>query len=206
MHYPSSENYTFSAIIEEAASFVTKLFASPLFANLFFHNYEHTQTVVLAARELIREMSLSDSETEIVLLACWFHDTGYCTQYTGHEEVSKGIAQAFLLNQGWGEEKAKRVLACIAATRYPQTPKNLLEEIICDSDLYHLSSTDYETAQSELRQESLIYLLKSYSDQDWNQQNLDFLIKHRYFTDYARKYWEPGKVKNIQAQLSKLDH
>ncbi len=101
MQYSGTENNITSSTVKEAALFVSKLFTNPLFANLFFHNYVHTQTGIQAAQELIQNMSVSSSDAEIVLIAGWFHDTGYCTKYTGHEEVSKGIAQSFLLNQGW---------------------------------------------------------------------------------------------------------
>ena len=45
--------------------------------------------------------------------------------------------------ENYPTEKMESVLACIGATIMPQQPTNLLEEIICDADLYHLSLDEY---------------------------------------------------------------
>jgi hypothetical protein len=50
-----------------------------------------------------------------------------------HEDVSIEIATKFLKENNYPDEKIQKIVGCIDATRYPQNPKNLLEEIICDA-------------------------------------------------------------------------
>jgi uncharacterized protein len=57
--------------------------------------------------------------------AAWFHDTGYCYAYIGHEDNSIGIAATFLKQENTYGDFTEEVMACIAATKMPQSPQNL---------------------------------------------------------------------------------
>lgn len=159
--------------------------------------------VVAAVRSIGMESNLSDSEWTALLAAAWFHDTGYCYTYSGHEEQSIILAGRFFRHHHQDIALQQQVFHLINATRVPQQPENHLQEIICDADLMHLSQPDYPAYATRLRQEWSICLDKQYSDQEWMEINIRFLQNHTYFSAYAQQYWEPLKLLNLE-QLSRI--
>src|SRR5437879_3195121 len=119
-------------IITKASDFVFDLFKARLPEHLVYHTYGHTQMVAETARKIGKGMRLGEEGIEVVMLAGWFHDTGYTELYRGHEEISIRIARYFLERNNYPEEKIELIAGCIAATRIPQQPQNLLEEIVAD--------------------------------------------------------------------------
>ena len=45
------------------------------------------------------------------------------------------------------------IASCIMATKLPRNPKNLLEEIICDADTYHLGTKDFKKTNKQAFEE-----------------------------------------------------
>src|SRR5687767_1822988 len=129
--------------METALVSKSKEYAEHLLAKLpkeyVYHNLGHTKDVVKAAEEIGRNSNLSDDEMETLLVAAWLHDTGYKKCCTGHEEHS--VAEAVKVLKTWGasDKKIEAVKSAIEATRMPQNPKSIVEEALCDADLYHLS-------------------------------------------------------------------
>ncbi|MGY8712230.1 hypothetical protein RAD16_41465, partial [Bradyrhizobium sp. 18BD] len=97
-----------------------------------------------------------------------------------------------------------KVLECIRSTRFPQEPTNLLEQIICDADLYHFSKTNYNDYARRLREEWSLVLHKTFTDRDWKSQNLEILRKHQFHTDYGRQILERRKQLNIKTLSSAI--
>ena len=180
-----------------AGNYVARLLREELSSDLTYHNLSHTIGVVQGVWSISENSELTRDEIEILELAAWFHDTGYLECYKGHEFESQKIAQTFLRKQNYPDEKTKRVLNCIAATKMPHQPVSLLEKVICDADLYHLSLTDYGYTQQRLREEWSKVLNLEFSDEEWINQNLKFLEEHRYFTSYGQKVLQKGKIVNI---------
>ena len=81
-----------SPIIQKASDYVFNLMREKLPANHIYHNYNHTVDVAESAIEIAEGIDLSKEDTEIVVLAAWFHDSGFVESYEGHEEHSKEIA------------------------------------------------------------------------------------------------------------------
>ena len=69
----------------------------------------------------------------------------------------------------------------------PQSPKNNLEEILCDADMFHLSHPTYEQSQVLLREEWWLTLGHERTDQEWELENDTFLLEHTYFTRYGKE-------------------
>jgi uncharacterized protein len=113
----------FISLVKKAEAYVTTFITNNLPANMHFHNLQHTQYVVNAATEISLRSNLTKQEMVTVKLAAWFHDTGYCFAYSGHEDGSIAIAATFLSQQKCNDEQINIVINCIAATRIPQNPK-----------------------------------------------------------------------------------
>ncbi|WP_080240416.1 Pycsar system effector family protein [Spirosoma rigui] len=183
---------------------VRHYFATYARPELTFHNLDHTQDVVRATDQLARHYQLPESDYLAVMAAAWFHDLGYLADSPGeHEAHSVELATGFLKSLGLPAALIKQVKHAIRATRMPQSPKNRLEEILCDADLFHLGSTDYNRKQKRLRSEQEALTGAPISGRDWRQQNIDLLETHHYFTDFARTLLSQSQADNLNRLLAK---
>lgn len=191
----------YSNIVENASDYVFNLLKEKLQGIFVYHNYSHTREVVEACKKIGSKMEVNESDMEILLLAAWFHDTGFTERSDNHEDVSIEIARKFLKDNNYSEERTEKILACINATRFPSSPKNLLEEILCDADLFHLGTKDYSDKSNLLRIEWEKSRNKNFTEEEWIKINIDFLSNHRFFTKYAAKNLEgPKNEKLIKLQ------
>ncbi|QTE55476.1 HD domain-containing protein [Mucilaginibacter rubeus] len=165
---------------------------------MHFHNIGHAEDVAYAVNRIGLNSSLPQEDLDVLAVAAWFHDTGYCFEYEGHENSSVDIAEGFLNYENCERSFIDKVLDCIWSTCFPQQPTNLLEQIICDADLYHFSKKNYSDYARRLRTEWCLVLHKTFIDQDWNLQNLEILRKHQFHTDYGRQILERRKQENIK--------
>jgi len=193
---------SFSTPLTEAAGeYVSAYIAAKFPITITYHNLSHIKEVVKASGVIGKAVDLKDEELEIVLLAAWFHDIGYNMGQKGHENRSAEIAKNFLLERGFSKEKTNRVIGCIMATRVPQEPSNLLEDIVCDADLFHLGSDKFEEKSEELWDE-----LKAQGTDvsffEWLKTSRDFLKSHKYHTSYARENLDLKKKENF----NQLEH
>nr|WP_262896723.1 HD domain-containing protein [Fulvivirga marina] len=172
---------------------------------MIFHNLDHTEMVVNACDEISRGMQLNKNDREILLVAAWFHDTGYLYTYNSHEEEGKNIARDFLLNNGYPTSKIHKVMNCISVTQLDIEPHDIIEKVICDADLYHLSCRNYFQLSKQLRKEWELIFETKVSDDQWHRQNLDFLHQHNYCTAYAKNNLEKGKQMNIKKNIKTLE-
>ncbi|MBE9583078.1 hypothetical protein IM792_01315 [Mucilaginibacter sp. JRF] len=189
-------------IIAQTKSYVKNLLSEHLPENMFFHNLQHTQDVVMTVSEIAIHEKLSPREQTVVTVAAWLHDTGYCFQYNDHEEASLAIAGTFLRQHQQDAMFVQDVLDCIAATKMPQQPNTQLQKILCDADLAHLASTDYILRATLLRQEWAAILGKQYTDDEWIAGNIEMLRGKPYFTTYGKRFLQIGRAANA-AKLAK---
>lgn len=190
-------------LLAETQVYITELFRTQVNPKFVFHNIQHTRQVVAAAEEVGAHYNLKDDDHFTVLLAAWFHDTGFSSgQPEEHEKQSIKLATAFLQQHGIGEEVIQRVSACIQATRMPQSPLSLVEKILCDADLYHLGTGDFRKMSDRLMEEQEAYFRRPLSKREWRQRNIEFLGSHQYFTDYCQQKLDPQKQEWIR-QLTK---
>ena len=184
------------SITYNAGRYIAQLFIDRLPQNLLFHNFNHTLHVIRGVKDIGKHINLSCSDQEILLLAAWFHDSGHIVKYIGHEIESQRLAKNWLESQDYPSDKTALVLACIGATTMPQNPIGLLQEVICDADLYHLSLEEYCHLQFQLKEEITLVFGKMYTDLSWMDENLVFIQNHRYFTGYGREVLEHRKQEN----------
>ena len=188
-----------------ARDYMTNLLTTGLSKEFCFHDLAHTQMVVNGSRQIASSFDLSSKQREILLLAAWFHDSGYVIDYHEHVKYSQKIAKSFLQKLSLSFESIQMVCDCIAATEMPQNPGNLLGEILCDADLFHLSLEHYPQRLQNLRQEWEALAQLRFSDEEWHQSNLSFLQNHQYFTKYGKEVLEPRKQNNIRAYSADKD-
>jgi predicted metal-dependent HD superfamily phosphohydrolase len=191
-------------LLAKAEQHVVKLLSENLASWAVYHNFDHTEEVVRAAEEIAKGEELTKSETELVTLAALFHDAGYATTVDGHEEKSAQLAAEFLKANDYPQEKIDKVVGCILATKVPQHPKNHLEEILCDADLFHLGKKRFFDRSDLLRMEIELRTGKPFSNVEWLQKNIEFASQGTFHTTYAKEEFTARRIKNLATLQEQL--
>lgn len=185
-------------LINAARDYVTDLYQHRIKPELVFHNLEHTEDVVEACSYMADHFQLNEGDRQVLMLAAWFHDTGYIRgEAAGHEAESIRMATDFLNARNADPVLTQRVSSCIEATRMPQSPVSLIEKILCDADMYHLSTTDFSARNQLLRKEQEALLGQKIPQKTWRKNNISFLQNHQYWTEYGQQQLEPLKADNL---------
>jgi predicted metal-dependent HD superfamily phosphohydrolase len=181
-------------VLSAAQDFVSDLFTSKVDKGIHFHTLQHTQEVLAGCERMADYYHLEDEDRFALMIAAWFHDTGYSGgKALGHENVSIELATKFLNEHKVSQQVINKVVGCINATRLPQTPHTLIEQIIADADLFHLGTSDFKEKNKLLREELNDFGNLGLSKKDWRTKNIEFLSKHTYFTSYAKEQLDPLK-------------
>jgi predicted metal-dependent HD superfamily phosphohydrolase len=187
------------SLLNAAKEYATDILLNKISKNVSYHNLEHTKNVVAASEEMADYYQLQPEDRDALLIAAWFHDTGFSAgKSQGHEEVSKQLATDFLGQHGASPSLTTKVVNCIDATRMPQSPGSLIEQILCDADLFHLGTDEFNIKNEELRQELSGFSGEDVSKKKWRKMNIAFMENHKYFTDYGRRKLQPGKDQHIK--------
>ncbi|MFD2513060.1 Pycsar system effector family protein [Pontibacter locisalis] len=191
-------------IVKQAGEYVFKLFKGRLSKKLVYHNYKHTFETVAEAEDLGKLSKIPEDELQDLLLASWFHDTGYINTYTGHEEESINIAKDWLQEQQYPEERIDRISGLIKATKHDQEPEGLLQEIMVDADMANIGKETFFGTAELLRVEWEIFKEKFFTDREWAQFQIDFLLTTTFHTNQAQRKFAGQLGLNIQEQRNRL--
>lgn len=192
-------------VLDKAAHYIVQLFQEKLPEHYFFHNLQHTRDVVQQAREMAESYHFSTEEMSILLLAAWFHDSGYTEVYEGHEKAGMAIASRFLSEQGCSPAQILRVCECIRATEMPQQPQNLMEEILCDADVSNIATDGFFDMSDRLRREQQVVKGKTITEEEWYSVKYQFCKNHHFHTEYASLHYAAKQAENarvLEQQLS----
>ncbi len=184
--------------IYEALQYVRGLFRKKLPKSMYYHDIKHTLEVYRSAIRYGKMEGLSKKDITLLALAGIFHDTGYVRKYNKNEHEGADIAKKYLTTAGFGRKEISIISKLILATQMPQRPKNLMQEIICDSDLDSLGRRDFFLRGSYLRKELETRRGFRFSDKEWDMIQIKFLASHKYFTESARKMRCDRKKKNLK--------
>ena len=164
---------------------------------LFYHNVKHTVDVVTEVELIGWAEGCSDEEILLLKTAALFHDAGHIVAYDNHEFYGTQIAKEMLPGFNYTPDQIERICSIILSTKLPPKPTNLLENIICDSDLDYLGRSDFIPVSNTLYEE-LKAQNKMGSLNDWNKIQVKFISGHQYFTRTARSLREVNKKLQIE--------
>jgi uncharacterized protein len=168
---------------------VIKQIFSELFAklprNLTYHSLSHTCMVMRDAQFLAHKLNINDHDLELMRVAISFHDYGFIWSPENHEERGCLEAKIILPRVGFSEDEITTICGMIMATKIPQSPKTLLEQIVCDADLFYLG-TAYYFQISKLFEAELTHLGILKNNAQWLQIQTRFLENHNYHTEIAK--------------------
>ena len=169
-----------------------------------YHTIEHIRDVVKQAERIAKKEKIDKSIIQDIKLAAWLHDVGYIWEPNRHEARGAEYATSILTEMKFPKSKISLITGMIMATKIPQSPKNHLEQIICDADLDYLGRDDFHEIADRLRRE-LREHGKINSDRKWDEIQIQFLTAHRYFTDTAINTRQEKKLENIQEIRDRLE-
>ncbi len=167
---------------------------------LSYHSLAHTRDVYQAADHLTRTEGLSEEARKLVLTAALYHDCGFMVAAKNHEMIGCEIARQSLPQFGYSASQIDQICNLILATRIPQSPQNLMEEILADADLDYLGREDF-WAISDLLFQELKLNNAALTSIEWNRLQVKFFEQHHYFTQtaiemrQAQKSWHLTQLK-----------
>ncbi len=185
MDYPSAE------------AFVFDLLRTRLPENLHYHGLDHTRDVINAAMRLADMEDVQGDDRLLLRTAALFHDTGFTVSSKEHEREGCAIAKAQLPAFEYSNADITVITGIIMATRMPQQPATHLQKIMCDADLDYLGRDDYSAISRKLFDEWNA-AGKKIGEDEWNRQEIDFLLNHKYWTDSAARLRDAGKQAHLQ--------
>jgi predicted metal-dependent HD superfamily phosphohydrolase len=169
----------------------------------YYHGVHHTLAVERAVTRLAAAEGVTGTDLVLLKTAALYHDSGFMVKYRDNEAAGCALARTTLPAYGYANEDIETICGMIMATRLPQCPRTRLEEILCDADLGHLGTAAAAAVSDTLRQELEVRGV-SFTDQEWLEFQVDFLVKHRYFTAAARARCEIRKNKYLQTLKRRL--
>lgn len=181
-----------------AKHFILAKLRAELSDKLHYHGLHHTLDVLRVAKALCESEGVQGRAITLVKTAALYHDCGFVkNKHAGHEYEGCLIARASLPGFGYTHEDIEAICGMIMATKIPQSPSNLLEEIICDADLDYLGRPDFYPIGLTLFEEMIAYQLIG-GEHAWNRLQVSFLGAHRFHTRTNRTQREPVKQQFLQ--------
>jgi ligand-binding sensor domain-containing protein/class 3 adenylate cyclase/predicted metal-dependent HD superfamily phosphohydrolase len=175
---------------------IIKLLKDNLPEDLYYHGLHHTLDVANAAEQIALAEGVEGEDLFLLKTAALFHDAGFTRAYSKNEPIGVMLAAQNLPQFGYNEKQIETISALIMATEIPQNPKTHLEEIMCDADLDYLGRDDFHEISNNLKLELMARGIVK-GERHWDEIQVSFLEKHRYFTRFSRENREPHKQQRL---------
>lgn len=188
--------------IRKLKKFVLGKLVNELSDKLTYHGVNHTIHVLKTCNQYIKRMHVPANEAYLLRTAALMHDTGFIWNYENHEQESIRFTKELLPFWKYTNTEIEKIIGIINATKIPQTPHNLLEQIMGDADLDYLGTDLFHKIGNKLYRE-LMALNKITNEEQWDRIQVNFLQNHVYHTPFAKKHREPVKQKYLVEILEK---
>jgi uncharacterized protein len=162
-----------------------------------YHNAAHTRYVLDKSIFIAAKEKIGKNDLYLLKVAALYHDAGFTIDRIEHEALGCNIVRTQLPDFGFSSADIDKICGMIMATRVPQQPKTLLEQILADADLEYLSTPSF-FATGELLFNELSYFNPDFSYEDWLELQVTFISGHRYHTTWCRRYRERVKKDNLK--------
>ena len=197
---------SYTTLLNKVELYATHILVNELPDAIVYHDIRHTLRLISNAKKIGEDYDLSEEEMELLLIVCWFLNTGLRDNYLHGHKISKAIAIEFLGDQNYPAEKIRKLAKTfdniIWDGELMPVPTNKIEEVI--NDALAADICDPKKAEGQLR---LIYeeLLLNYTQQElgktsWYSIVIDLLNKYRLYTPYGKEHLSPVLVE-IKKQL-----
>lgn len=191
---------------EQAYSFIINKLENGLPSFITYHDVTHTKNTIEDAIHIASKENITGEQLTLLKTAALFHDTGFLenSHPLNHEERSCSIAKQYLPQYDYTDAQIEAICKIIMATKLPQNPTDILQQILCDADLFYLGTDNYkentEKLYKEFKKNGIVF-----SRTEWDLKQIEFLNTHRYFTQTALNENENIKQQHLAALKSKIN-
>jgi uncharacterized protein len=190
--------------------YVRLLFRDELPEGFKYHGADHTlhpsKGVVASANRIAISENISEHDRELLIIAAYFHDTGYIREYKKNEPIAARMAGRILIMIGYKPNEVARIQKMILSTDLESEPESHVEKILCDADLDHFGREDFFKLDERLREELHEKGMDVNDDVKWYKDTLELLKKHQFYTESQKKLRGKGKQKNIKSLIKKIQY
>ena len=169
-----------------------------------YHSIDHTLRVLRDVELIAAEEDVEQKDLEYLRIAALFHDTGYTSNPTFHEEIGADLATEYLRSLDYPEAGVDTIRKLILVTKLDIEPTNTIEGIISDADLAHVGVKEFNEISELLRLEIENIEHREFTTEKWEESNLEFLSSQNWYTKGAKKLFNKGKKENVKKLKSKL--
>lgn len=187
----------YDLLVNEAEAFVSKYMRKHDNQKLLFHNFAHTQNILLIAGEITAYYSLNEKDLFIVKAAGWFLYAGYYKDFLLPEEASTNMTEEFFKSSGLENETVESIKQCILATKPGSVPDTLPAEIICDANSFYFGTGNFSGYNKLRRKEYGLLNKVDVNKNEWTRDTIQMLEGHKYYTDYCESRLNTAKQKNL---------
>jgi HD superfamily phosphodiesterase len=178
-----------------AKDYILNRLAKELSKNLHYHDIKHTFNVYRAVMYYIQKEEVSSHQAILLRTAALYHDAGFLYSYDNNEKEAIRLVQEILPQYNYSAEDIDTICSLILKTNIELQPETKLQQILCDADLDYLGTDNYFNRSEKLKTE-WAERGRSMTWETWNQLQLDFLEKHKYYTKTAINFKKPIKEQN----------
>ena len=179
-----------------AKEFILDKLKTGLNPDLYYHCFNHTLDVYQSALKLAKLEKIDKRNSILLETAALFHDSGFLLGYKDHEDCSVKFTKTHLPKFGYTAVDIETICSMILATKLPQSPKTILQKILCDADLDYLGRDDFFMIANQLLCEWNVNGIPT-TLKKWYHIQVDFLSNNNYFTQSAKKLRVEKKKKNL---------
>jgi len=165
-----------------------------------YHSADHTKYVIEKVEHIAIKEKVSKKNLRLLKIAALYHDIGFIKSSENHEAKGCKIATKELKQLDFSEKDIDTICGMIMATKIPQSPKSHLEAILADADLEYLATNRFKEI-GDMLYEELKSANPNFSKKQWNDLQVSFMSKHKYHTDYCKKYKQWRKQKNLSGLM-----
>ncbi len=188
-----------ATVVEKAAAYVRTYLMEHAPTHFFYHNYGHTEELADQAEELAKKSKLADAEKEQLLLAAWFHDTGFTQNYEEHGPAAARIADTWLTEQAYPAESKDRVVALLQKLG-AENPTEPLDKLLHDARWSWLGRKRFSSRAKLLRLEQEQQTDEKISGKDWASAMLQRLMYTPFLSEAGIDQYNDRRIKNIADQ------
>ncbi len=189
---------------ESIEQFIFKLFKEELSNYNLYHNFAHTHQTVESVKEIAESYKLPEKELQNLIVAAWFHDSGYTKDYQNHEEEGVKIMKEYFGDQ-LDNKRFSQIEQLILSTKFGHEQISVSEEIIHDADYVNMGKKSFSKRAELLRCEWEKINNEIYDDLEWAELQLDFLISKKFKTSAAVHEFGDRREKNIEKQRKQIE-
>ncbi len=196
-----------NSFINKVEVFATDFITNKIPESVVYHDISFTHRLVSGVKEISEKENISEEDKELLIIAAWIFGIGYYDAeifksnkiLSGCMDCTIREGKPFLESIHYPPQKIERVFEILNNTKHPLNPKTKLEFIFADALYMDFAREKGKKYIKKMYQELLIFQGLNMGKKKWNEQLINLLENHTFYTDYGKAVLEVKKHKLINA-------